>query len=316
MKPDNVILITTLLHRGCYTKYHNLRCLNSTHSLSHRSGSQRSKVKVGFVPSEGYQGKSEPDFPLASESWLGIFGVPWLVDASLVPAFIFKGCSPWDFACGQISPFLRISVMLDLRTILLHYDLIFTGYFTRTLIVVQLLSCVRLFVTLWTIAQQASLSLSISLSSPKFMSTESVMPSNHLFLCCLLLLWPSIFPRIRVFPSESALCIRWPKSWSFSFSISLSNEPFGVELPTLKYSCILKCWGLGPQYMNLGNTQFNPKQYPIYKHESWDSQYMTYVRHTKWVLAVYRALFWSMRQPTYEVITFSNTLIEPAIPIS
>lgn len=89
MKPDNVILITTLLHRGCYTKYHNLRCLNSTHSLSHRSGSQRSKVKVGFVPSEGYQGKSEPDFPLASESWLGIFGVPWLVDASLHSLFLF-----------------------------------------------------------------------------------------------------------------------------------------------------------------------------------------------------------------------------------
>ena len=90
--------------------------------------------------------------------------------------------------------------------------------------VVQLPSCVLLFETPWTLAHQASLSLTISCSLPRFMSIESVMPSNHLILCHRFLLLPSIFPSIRVFSSESALHIRWPKYWGFSFSISLSNE--------------------------------------------------------------------------------------------
>ena len=83
------------------------------------------------------------------------------------------------------------------------------------------LSRVQLFETPWTAACQASLSCTQSLL--KLMSVESVMPSNYLFLCCHLLL-PSIFPSIRVFSNESALCIRWPKPWSFHFSISPSNE--------------------------------------------------------------------------------------------
>ena len=78
-------------------------------------------------------------------------------------------------------------------------------------------------VTQWTAARQASLSFTISLSLLKFMSTETVMPSNHLILCHPLLLLPSIIPSIRVFANESALHIRWPKYWSFSFSISPSN---------------------------------------------------------------------------------------------
>ena len=77
-------------------------------------------------------------------------------------------------------------------------------------------------------AGQVSLSITNSQSSPKPMSIESVMPSNHLILCCLPLLLPSIFPSIRVFSIESALCIRWPKDWSFSFSISPSNEYSGL----------------------------------------------------------------------------------------
>ena len=85
--------------------------------------------------------------------------------------------------------------------------------------VVQLPSHVRLFTTPWTAAHQASLSLTISQSMPKFMSIESVMPYSHLILCCPLPLLPSVFPSIRVFSNESALCIRWPKYWSFSFSI-------------------------------------------------------------------------------------------------
>ena len=92
---------------------------------------------------------------------------------------------------------------------------------------VQSLSHVRLFVT-WTAARQASLSITNSWSPPKPMSIVSVMPSNHLILCCPLLLLPSIFPSIRVFSDESALRIRWPKYWSFSFNISPSNEHLGL----------------------------------------------------------------------------------------
>ena len=89
-------------------------------------------------------------------------------------------------------------------------------------IVVQSLSRVRLFVTPWTAACQASLSITNSQNLPKLMSIESVIPSNHLILCRPLLLLPSIFPSIRVFSDKSALRIRWPKYWSFSFSISPS----------------------------------------------------------------------------------------------
>ena len=89
---------------------------------------------------------------------------------------------------------------------------------------VQSLSRVPVFVTPWTAAHQASLSITNSRSPPKPMSIESVMPPNHLILCHRLLLLPSIFPSIRVFSNESALRIRWPKYWSFSFNISPSNE--------------------------------------------------------------------------------------------
>ena len=89
---------------------------------------------------------------------------------------------------------------------------------------VQSLSHVRLFVTPWTAAHQASLSITNSRSLPKPMSIELVMPSNHLILCHPLLLLPSIFPSITAFSNESVLHIRWPKYWSFSFNISPSNE--------------------------------------------------------------------------------------------
>ena len=92
----------------------------------------------------------------------------------------------------------------------------------------QLLSRVQFFVTPWTAARQASLSITNSQSLLKLMFFELVMPSNHLILCCPLLLLSSIFPNIRVFSNESALRIRQPKYWSFSFSISPSNEYSGV----------------------------------------------------------------------------------------
>ena len=93
---------------------------------------------------------------------------------------------------------------------------------------VQSLGHVQLFVTPWTAARQASLSINNSRCLHKLMSIESVMPSNHLILCCPLLHPPSIFPSIRVFSNESVLRIRWPKYWSFSFSISPSNEHSGL----------------------------------------------------------------------------------------
>ena len=93
---------------------------------------------------------------------------------------------------------------------------------------VQLLSHVRLFATPWTTARQSSLSIANSRSLLKLMSIESVTPSNRLILCSALLLLPSILPSIRVFSNESALRIRWPKYWSFSFNIRPSNEHPGL----------------------------------------------------------------------------------------
>ena len=93
---------------------------------------------------------------------------------------------------------------------------------------VQSLSRVRLFVTPWTAARQASLSITNFQSLLKLLSIKLVMPSNHLILCHPLLLLPSIFPSTRVFSNESVLCIRWPKYWSFSFSIRASNEYSGL----------------------------------------------------------------------------------------
>ena len=95
-------------------------------------------------------------------------------------------------------------------------------------IAVQSLSCVQLFATPWTAARQVPLSFIISRSLLKFMSIELVMLSNHLIPCHPLLLLPSIFPKIRVFSSESALHIRWPEYWSFSLSISPSSEYSGL----------------------------------------------------------------------------------------
>ena len=109
----------------------------------------------------------------------------------------------------------------------------------------QLLSCVQLFVTPWTAAHQASLSITNSWSLLELMSIESVMPSNHLLLCCPLLLPPSIFPNIRVFSNESVLRIRWPEYWSFSFSISSSNEYSG--LISLRMDCLDLLAVQGPQ---------------------------------------------------------------------
>ena len=108
---------------------------------------------------------------------------------------------------------------------------------------VQSLSCVWLFATPWTAARHASLSMTNSWSLLRLMSTESVMPSNHLILCHPLLLLPSIYPSIRVFSSESVLRIRWPKYWSFSFSISPYNEYSGLISFRIDWFDLLAVWG-------------------------------------------------------------------------
>ena len=103
-----------------------------------------------------------------------------------------------------------------------------TGLIICCISLVQSLSHIRLFATPWTAARQDSPSITNCWSPPKPMSIELVMPSNHLILCRPLLLLPSIFPSIRVFSNESALRIRWPKYWNFSFNISPSNEHLGL----------------------------------------------------------------------------------------
>ena len=115
---------------------------------------------------------------------------------------------------------------------------------------VQSLSCIRLFATPWTAARQASLSITNSRSPPKPMSIELVMPSNHLILCRLLLLLPSIFPSIRVFSNESALRIRWPKYWSFSFNLSPSNEHPGLISFRMDWLDLLAVQGLSRVFSN------------------------------------------------------------------
>ena len=115
---------------------------------------------------------------------------------------------------------------------------------------VQSLSHVQLFVTSWTAARQASLSITNSQSLLKLMSIVSVMPSNHLILCRPLLLLPSIFPSIRVFSKKSVLHIRWPKHWSFSFSISPSNEYSGQISFRMDELVFLHCKGLSRVFSN------------------------------------------------------------------
>ena len=115
----------------------------------------------------------------------------------------------------------------------------------RVSIIVQLLSCVSLFVTPWTAAHQAFLSITKSWSLLKLMSIESVMPSNHLILCCPLLL-PSIFPNIRIFSNESVLPIRWPNYWSFGFSISPLNAYSGLISFRMDWLDLLAVQGSAP----------------------------------------------------------------------
>ena len=131
---------------------------------------------------------------------------------------------------------------------------------------VQLLSCVQ-----WTAVCQASLSITNSWSLLKFMSIKSVMPSNHLILCRPLLHLPSVFPSIRVFSSESVLYIRWPKYWSFSFSISPSNEYSG--LVSFRIDCLISLQSKGLSRV-FSNTAVQKHQFFSTQPSLWSSSHI------------------------------------------
>ena len=178
--------------------------------------------------------------PAMRETWVG--KIPWKRERLPSPVFWLG-----EFH-GQYSPrgpkelgttewlLLSLSDNLkrlhqSLRSLAIHYSLTVTLHLNTTSVQFssfQSLSRVWLFATPWIAPRQASLSITNSRSSLKLMSIELVMPSNHLILCHPLLLLPSVLPSIRVFSNESDLCIRWPKYWSFSFSISPSNEHPGL----------------------------------------------------------------------------------------
>ena len=141
---------------------------------------------------------------------------------------------------------------------------------------VQSLTHVRFFATPWTEAHQASLSIPNSQSLLKLMSIELVMPSNHLILCHSLLFLPSIFPSIRVFSNESVLPIRWPKYWSFSFSISPSNEYSGLISFRVDWLDLLAVQG---RWILIHNYYSSIKEWnnAIFSYKDGPSDY-----HTKW----------------------------------
>ena len=146
--------------------------------------------------------------------------ISWLQSPSAV---IFEPRKAKSATVSTVYPSICQEVMGPDAMILAFWMLSFVLFSS-----VQSLSHVQLFVTQWTAACQASLSITNSRRLPKLMSIDMVMPSNHLILYRPLLLLPSIFPNIRVFSNESALRIKWPKYWSFSFNISPSNEYSGL----------------------------------------------------------------------------------------
>ena len=149
-------------------------------------------------------------------------------------------------------------------------------------VAVQSLSRVRLFVTACTAAQQVSLSFTISRSLPKLMSIESVIPSKHFILCRPLLLLPSIFPSIRVFSKESTLHIKWPKYWSFNFTISLSNEYSRLISSRIEWFHLLSVQGTllpTPQFKSINSSAFSLLKSPTFTpiHDSWKNHGSDYI---------------------------------------
>ena len=149
------------------------------------------------------------------------------------------------------------------------------NFHVPTFVVFQLFSHAWFFTTPWAAAHQASLPYTISWSLLKLMSFESVMPSNHLILCHPLLLLPSIFPSIRVFSSELALHIRWPKYWSFSFSISPSNEYSGLISFKIDWFDLLAVQGTLKSLLQRHNSKASTLQCSIFFIVQLSHPYMT-----------------------------------------
>ena len=147
------------------------------------------------------------------------------------------------FLAYSILPRLAFATNISLKQKMTYGLILFWKKYLKFSQSVQLLSHVWLFVTPWTAELQASLFITNSQSLLKLMSIMSVMPSNHLILCCPLLLLPSIFPSIRVFSNESALHIKWPKYYSFSFSIRASNEHSGLISFRTDWLCLFAVQG-------------------------------------------------------------------------
>ena len=141
--------------------------------------------------------------------------------------------------------------------------------------IVQSLSCVQLIVTPWTASRQASLSITSSCSLLKLMPVESVMPSNHLILCYPLLLLPSIFSSIRVYSTESVLHIRWPKYWSFSFSISPSNVYSGLIFFRMDWLDLLAVQGTLKSLLQHHSSKASILQYSAFFIIQLSNPYMT-----------------------------------------
>ena len=146
----------------------------------------------------------------------------------------------------------------------------------------QSLSRVWLFVTPWTAARQASLSITNSRSLLKLMSIESVMPPNHLILCRPLFLLPSVFPSIRVFSNESVLCIRWPRYWSFSFSISPSNEYSGLISFRMDWLDLLAVQGTLKSLLQHHSSKASILQHSAFFIVQLSHPYMTTGKTTAW----------------------------------
>ena len=144
----------------------------------------------------------------------------------------------------------------------------------NALLVVQLLSHMWLFATPWTAACQAPLSLTVSWSLLRFVSIESMILSSHLILCCPFLL-PSVFPSIRVFSSESAVLIRWPKYWNFSFRISPSNEFSGLISFRIGWFDLLAVQGTLKNLLQQHNSKASILQCSAFLMVQWSNPYMT-----------------------------------------
>ena len=175
--------------------------------------------------------------------------------AALIPLLLPLALKPWTHS-PRASCFNSKSISSSFRS-------------------VQSLSHVRLFATLWTAAHQASLSITNSQTLLKLMSIGSVMPSNHLLLCRPLLPLPSIFPSIRVFSNESVLCIRWPEYWSFSFSISPSNEYSGLVSFKIDWLNLLAVQGTLKSLLQHHNSKASILQHSAFFIESNSHPYIT-----------------------------------------